>query len=69
MEGGRGDWGLYKQSKSHNTGSYWTFPTPCEKVGYLLSPANQYREDAGDRAHSLLYLCQKTRMYNHLRMS
>ena len=42
-------------------------PTLCEKhVGSLTSPANQYREDAGDGAYGLSSLSEKTRMSNHL---
>ena len=45
-------------------------PTLCEKcVGSLKSPANQYREDAGDGAYALLSISKKNRMSNHLRMS
>ena len=46
------------------------FCTLCEKcVGSLASPANQYREDAGDGTNKLLLLCKKTRMSNCLWMS
>ena len=45
-------------------------PTLCEKcMGSLTSPANQYREDAGDGAYSLSSLSKKTRTSNHLHMS
>ena len=45
-------------------------PTLCEKfVGSLTSPANQYREDAGDGAYSLSSLSEKTRTSNHLHTS
>ena len=37
-------------------------PTLCEKcMGSLMSPANQYREDAGDGAYGLSSLSEKTR--------
>ena len=45
-------------------------PTLCEKcVGSLTSPANQYREDAGDGTYGLSSLSEKTRTSNRLRMS
>ena len=45
-------------------------PTLCEKrVGSLTSPANQYREGAGDGAYGLSSLSEKTRTSNHLQMS
>ena len=45
-------------------------PTLCEKcVGSLTSPANLYREDAGDGAYGLSSLSEKTRTSNHLQMS
>ena len=51
-----------------NTGP--SFPTLCEKcVGSFTSPANQYREDAGDGAYGLSSLSEKTRTSNHLQMS
>ena len=44
--------------------------TLCEKcVGSITSPANQYREGAGDGAYGLSSLSEKTRMSNHLRMT
>ena len=47
-----------------------SFPTLCEKyVGSLTSPANQYREDAGDGVYGLSSLSEKTRKSNHLQMS
>ena len=45
-------------------------PTLCERcVGSLTSPADQYREDAGDGAYGLSSLSEKTRTSNHLQMS
>ena len=56
--------------EGHTTTPGTSYPTLCEKcVGSLTSPANQYREDAGDGAYGLLSLSEKTRMSNHLRMS
>ena len=46
------------------------FCTLCKKcVGSLASPANPYKEDAGDGTNKLLFLCKKTRMSNCLWMS
>ena len=57
-----------RQRPDHNTRT--PCPTLCEKcVGSLTSPANQYREDAGDGAYGLLSLSEKTRTSNHLQMS
>ena len=36
---------------------------------YITSPANQYREDAGDGAYGLPSLSEKTRTSKHLQMS
>ena len=44
-------------------------PPPSGCVGSLTSPANQYREDAGDGAYCLSSLSEKTRTSNHLQMS
>ena len=50
----------------HNTGNFVPL-TLCEKcVGSLTSPANQYREDAGDGTYDLSSLSEKTRTFNHL---
>ena len=38
-------------------------------VGSLTSPADHNSEDAGDGAHGLLSLSEKTRIFNHLQMS
>ena len=35
----------------------------------LTSPASHYSEDAGDGAHALSSLSEKTRISNHLQMS
>ena len=44
-------------------------PTLCEKcVDSSTSPANQYREDAGDGAYGLSSLSEKIRTSNHLQM-
>ena len=56
----------------HNTGNLrgTSCPTLCEKcLGSLTSPANQYREDAGDGVYGLSSLCEKTRTSIHLQMS
>ena len=45
-------------------------PTLCDKcVGSLTSPANQYREDAGDGVYGLSSLSEKIRTSNHLRFA
>ena len=53
----------------HNTGNYdpYFFFNKC--VGSLMSPTNQYQEDAGDRTCSFSSLSEKTRMSNCLQMS
>ena len=60
--------------KTVKQGNTTTPGTPCptlwEKcVGSLTSPANQYRQDAGDGAYGLSSLSEKTRTTNHLQMS
>ena len=53
--------------KDHTTTPGTPCPTLCEKcVGSLTSPANQYKEDAGDGAYGLSSLSEKTRTSNHL---
>ena len=49
-----------KQGQTTTPGS--SFPSLCKKcVGSLTSPANPYREDAGDGAYGLSSLFEKTR--------
>jgi len=56
--------------KDQTTTPGTTCPTLNDKcVGSLTSPANQYNEDAGDRAYGLSSLSKKTRISNHLQMS
>ena len=56
-----------KQGQTTTPGTSRT--TLCGKcVGSLTSPANQYREDAGDGAYGLSSLSEKTRTSNHLQM-
>ena len=57
-----------KQGQTTTPGT--SCPTLCEKcVGSLTSPANKYREDAGDGAYGLSSLSEKTRTSNHLQVS
>ena len=55
----------------HNTGNFvpYSLREVRHSVGSLMSPANQYREDAGDGNYGLSSLSEKTRTSNHLQMS
>ena len=56
--------------KDHTTTPGTTCPTLNDGcVGFLMSPANHYSEDAGDEAYGLSSLSKKTRISNHLQMS
>ena len=61
---------LHMKHQPVKQGQTTTPGTPCEKcVGSLTSPANQYREDAGEGAYGLSSLSEKTRTSNHLQIS
>ena len=57
-----------KQGQTTTQGT--SCPALCDNcVGSFTSPANQYREDAGDGAYGLSSLSEKTRTSNHVQMS
>ena len=59
---------ILERRPDHNNGSYLLYSLQ-EVCWFFMSPANQHREDVGDRAYGLSSLSKKTRISEHLRMS